>query len=102
VRPRNTVIQLSKIDNAWDTAYEELMTPIIPNKVVILTTPTSEREIADRFLALPRHKREGILRSLGMIVRGNTDTERYIKAFRVLGNRIHTLDYEIKQAEKTP
>lgn len=78
------------------------MLPIQPQKIVVLTTPPTPREIAERFLKLPWHKRETILKSLGVVHFGTSETDRYIKAFRTLSaeGRIDSLVGEIQKSEK--
>jgi hypothetical protein len=100
------IAKLSLVKSAMEEAYSDHVRdsapPIEPTPVVVINQPPSYRQIADRFLALPWHKREGALKSLGVIIFGQHEIDRYIGAFRTLAreNRIDALVAEIEKAEK--
>jgi hypothetical protein len=76
--------------------------PIVPDKIIVLNQMPSRKEIVVRFLTLPHHKREGVLKDLDLVIFGGNDTERYTEAFRTMNttDRLEALVREIEKAER--
>lgn len=76
--------------------------PIVPDRIIIINTPPTRREVVARFLTLPHHKRENVLKALDLVVWGGDDVERYIEAFRTIDTsaKFAALVREIEGAEK--
>lgn len=75
--------------------------PIVPQPIVMIGIP-SYKEIVSRFLRLSWHKREDVLKSLGIVVFHTNETHRYMLAFRSIrrDEKLEELVREIERAER--